>query len=33
VANLLYGGPPADDQALVRLSDELDRLTTAALRQ
>jgi hypothetical protein len=33
VAGLLYGGPPADDQALVRLADELDRLTTAALRQ
>jgi hypothetical protein len=33
VADLLYGGPPADDQALVRLADELDRLTTAALRQ
>jgi len=33
VADLLYGRPPADDQALVRLADELDRLTTAALRQ
>jgi hypothetical protein len=33
VADLLYGGPPADDQALVRLADELDRLTTTALRQ
>jgi hypothetical protein len=33
VSALLYGDPPADDQALVRLADELDRLATAALRQ
>ena len=31
VLNLLYGPPPADDAALVRLASELDRLTHDAL--